>query len=161
MKAPTPSTGLRPPTQHRTGGTVTDYQQLTTAEKAALNLGRRKGGVHVGTGRTPDGEDAPAKRVTKPVARRLIQRGLAVQHDVTLLTIDAGIQELAKPKPHEPVFFRERDGLTTQRHLAVRDEDEVQDVNDIKAHHKDDADGKRRDTAPRDRRGITTMKRAA
>ncbi len=120
---------------------------LTPAQREALRLGRSKGGVHVGAGR-----DAPDKHVTKPVARRLVDAGLASWHGSTLLTLEAGRKALAAPQPHEAVFLRLRDGLTTQRALSVRDEPEVQDVGELAARWRDGAAERLAESeSPRDR----------
>ncbi|CAA9323060.1 MAG: hypothetical protein AVDCRST_MAG68-2080 [uncultured Gemmatimonadetes bacterium] len=104
---------------------MTTPHRLTPAMKHALRLGSRKGGVHVGTGRQENGEEAPSKRVTKQVARKLVEAGFAVHHATTLLTVEAGHAELAKPTPHTPVYLRQGDGLTTRIELRVRDEGEL------------------------------------
>jgi len=57
--------------------------------------------------------------------------------------VKAGHAELAKPIQSAPVYLRQRDGLTTRRELSVRDEDEVQDADELKGHWRDDAEIRR------------------
>lgn len=98
-----------------------------------------------------DGAPPPDKRVTKPVAAILVEQGFARQDRNRLNILPAGRAALNAPQPHEPVYLRERDGLTTRRALSVRDEPEVQDTTDLRAHWRDDADARKADTE--DRRG--------
>lgn len=117
---------------------------LTPGQRQALRYASRKGGAYVGTGK-----NAPDKHVTKPVAKKLLALGYAVQHGDTLLTTKTGRKALLIPIPESPVYLRQRDGLTTRRELSVRDEPEVQDTADLRAYWRDDADARKSDTEDR------------
>lgn len=100
--------------------------RLTPAMRAALRHGSRKGGVHIGLAADADGNPPPDKRVTKPVARVLVEQGLARQDRNRLNILPAGRAALNAPQPHVPVFFRnDRHDLTTRPEFAVRGEPEV------------------------------------
>lgn len=98
---------------------------LTELQRKGLRQSQGKGGIHIGTARTDDGEPAPSKHVPRATATRLIELGLATQAGKVLLVTPAGRAFLQQPVPDTPLYLKQRDGLTTQRALSVRDEGEV------------------------------------
>lgn len=111
---------------------------LHPAHRKALRLAVRKGGTLV-SATSP----LPKGTVSALVALRLVDAGWATRYGDTLIATTAGKRRLGDPLPPRPaIYLHKRDGLTTRRDLAVRDEPEVMEAphpdwrNHAEAHRK-------------------------
>jgi hypothetical protein len=97
---------------------------LTALERRALGLAKNSAGAELTKARVAQG-----KTVTTAVANRLARRGFGLIIEGRLRISAEGQRVLKVPlPPPAETYLHKRDGLTTRRDLAVRDEPAVMDV---------------------------------